>query len=135
MKYLCFVEIVCVFIQIFSFNQKPAEDEDDDNDLSDSSDSAYSGLEDSGSDSDEDQEEEQQGSDDDDDDDVKAEPKQDEPVRLSLYLYCVVGITCLYSIINALLCPQAVEGERGQNKGGEVKNDEYEHDSSDEEVR
>lgn len=73
-------------VQIFSFNQKPAEDEDDgdDEDLSDSSDSVYSGLEDSGSDSDDGREEEEQGPDHDDDDDVKAQPKQGEQVRASL---------------------------------------------------
>lgn len=70
-----------VFIQIFSFNQKPAEDdeeEDGDDDTSDSSDSVYSGLEDSGSDSDDDEEEEKQLSD--DADDVMAEPKKNEQV-------------------------------------------------------
>lgn len=72
-----------VFIQIFSFNQKPEDDdddeeEDDDGDTSDSSDSVYSGLEDSGSDSDDDEEEEKQLSD--DADDVKAEPKNNEQV-------------------------------------------------------
>lgn len=73
---------LCV-VQIFSFNQKPAEDEDnDEEDLSDSSDSVFSGLEDSGSDSDDDEEEEEQGSD--DEDGVKADSKQGEQVRLSL---------------------------------------------------
>lgn len=72
-----------VFIQIFSFNHKPAEDdeheeEDGADDTSDSSDSVYSGLEDSGSDSDDDEEEEKQLSD--DADDVKAEPKKNEQV-------------------------------------------------------
>lgn len=79
-----FVEFVCCLLQIFSFNQKVAEDEDggddDDDDLSDSNDSVYSGLEDSGSDSDdgEEEEEEGQGS---DDDDVKVQSKLDEQVR------------------------------------------------------
>lgn len=63
--------------------------------MSDSSESVYSGLEDSGSDSDDDREEEQGSVDDDDDGDaVKAEPKQDEQVRLIL-LYCVVDETCV----------------------------------------
>lgn len=71
-----------VFIQIFSFNQKPAEDdeeEDGDDDTSDSSDSVYSGLEDSGSDSDDDDEEEEKQLSD-DADDVMAEPKKNEQV-------------------------------------------------------
>lgn len=44
---------------------------------------------------------------------------------------------CVCSIIHAPLCPQAVEGKRGQKKSSneEVWNDEYEHDSSDDEVR
>lgn len=127
-------------LQIFSFSQKPEDDEEeeeDDDDLSDSNDSVYSGLEDSGSDSDDDDKEEEQGSNgDDDDDDVKAESKLDEQVRLSLYLSTVVAIIFLYSITNVLHYPQGKVEERRLNKGGEEKNnDEYEHDSSDEEVR
>lgn len=79
-----FVEFVCCLLQIFSFNQKLAEDEDggdDDDDLSDSNDSVYSGLEDSGSDSDDVQEEEEGQGSDDDDDDVKVQSKLDEQVR------------------------------------------------------
>lgn len=51
-----------------------------------------------------------------------------------LPVLCASCNLCVSGIINAPLCPQAVEGERGLNNG-EVKNDEYEHDSSDEEVR
>lgn len=127
--------------QIFSFSQKLSEDDkeedDDDDDLSDSNDSVYSGLEDSGSDSDDDDnEEEEQASDGDDDDDVKAESKLDEQVQLSLYLPTVVAIAFLYSITDVLRYPQGEAKERRLNKGGEEKNnDEYERDSSDEEVR
>lgn len=128
--------------QIFSFNQKPSEDkEDDDDDLSDSNDSVYSGLEDSGSESDDDdddKEEDEQASDgdddDDDDDDVKAESKLDEQVRLNLYLSTVVAIIFLY-ITNVLHYPQGEAEEGRLNKGGEKNNDEYDRDSSDEEVR
>lgn len=122
-------------LQIFSFSQKPFEDDEEEDDLSDSNDSVYSGLEDSGSDSDDDdKEEEEQGSNGDDDDDVKAESKLDEQVRLSLYLSTVLAIIFLYSITNVLHYPQGEE-ERRLNKGEEKNNDEYEHDSSDEEVR
>lgn len=73
-------------LQIFNFNQKPAEEDEDDGDLSDSEDSVYSGLEDSGSDiEDEGEDEKEQGSDEDDgDEDLKAKPKQGVQVGISL---------------------------------------------------
>lgn len=83
-----------VFIQIFSFNQKPAEDDEDedgDDDTSDSSDSVYSGLEDSGSDSDDDEEEEKQLCD--DADDVKAEPKKNEQVGACTIVGGITGVS------------------------------------------
>ncbi|KAM7373765.1 hypothetical protein PAMP_008592 [Pampus punctatissimus] len=90
--------------EIFSFKNKPSEEEQEDEDLSDSEDSIFSGLEDSGSDSEDDDEEE--GSHDDDDDDMKAEPQQPK---------------------------QTEKKVTAEAEDEELKKDEYEHDSSDEE--
>ncbi|CAN9503557.1 unnamed protein product [Ophioblennius macclurei] len=90
--------------EIFSFNKTPIKEAADDDDLSDSEDSVYSGLEDSGSD-----EEEEDDDDDDDDDDKEEEEKEDGPSQLT-------------------------EKQKNEVVNSVVqKEDEYEHDSSDEE--
>lgn len=123
--------------QIFDFNNKPAEEEEDDKDLSDSEDSVYSGLEDSGSDSE----------DDDNDEDVEEEElddeEPDEPQQVEFNL--LVWVTCVSpaAVLIDYLCliylqTQEVEEEKSGVTAAaeqEKKEDEYEHDSSDEEVR
>ncbi|XP_041823119.1 ribosome biogenesis protein bop1 isoform X1 [Melanotaenia boesemani] len=91
------------------FSNKPAEKGEDD-DLSDSEDSVYSGLEDSGSDSeDEEEEEKEEGSLDDDDDDDDNDGESQIAVKKNK------------------------KKEGGEIEGKEKKEDEYEHDTSDEE--
>ncbi|KAM4540128.1 ribosome biogenesis protein bop1 [Odontesthes bonariensis] len=92
--------------QLLNFNSKPAEKDEDDEDLSDSEDSVFSGLEDSGSDSEEEEGEDvEKGSDDDDDEET---PSQQTIVQKN-------------------------KEDGVSERKGEKKEDEYEHDTSDEE--
>ncbi|KAM9737364.1 ribosome biogenesis protein bop1 [Menidia menidia] len=94
--------------QLINFNNKPAEKDEDDEDLSDSEDSVYSGLEDSGSDSEEgDDKDVEEGSNYDED---KKSPDQQALVKM-----------------NKKKDGGVIEGKE------EKKEDEYEHDTSDEE--
>ncbi|KAM4631309.1 ribosome biogenesis protein bop1 [Polymixia lowei] len=100
--------------QLPIFNKTFPEEEEDDGDLSDSEESVFSGLEDSGSDSGDDEEE--KGSEDDKDVLLGSGDEQEEQKRKSSFV-----------------------AERGEDrrmtteeKGG-LKEDEYEHDTSDEE--
>lgn len=108
-------------LQIFNFNQEPAEEDEDDGDLSDSEDSVYSGLEDSGSDiEDEGDDEKEQGSDedddDDDDDDLKAKPKQGVQVGISLCAVYEESVVLLSSRTSLCLSLPADTGGSGRSE-------------------
>ncbi|XP_074469063.1 ribosome biogenesis protein bop1 isoform X1 [Sebastes fasciatus] len=113
--------------EVFNFSNKSTVEEKED-DLSDSEDSVFSGLEDSGSDSADDEDDEEDGSDDDDeedkddddDEDPKVEPEQTQQLEFNVRV-----------CINEEKKEKKVEAVT--EREAEKKEDEYKHDSSDEE--
>uniref|UniRef100_A0A1A8P6E8 Ribosome biogenesis protein BOP1 n=1 Tax=Nothobranchius pienaari TaxID=704102 RepID=A0A1A8P6E8_9TELE len=113
--------------QPFSLNDKPFKEDEDDDDLSDSVDSVYSGLEDSGSDSEEEEgKDEEEGSDEDDDeidsaaDDDDDDDKNDESNKNA------------EDQSQKKTVKKSKKKEETEEKDVKKEN-EYEHDSSDEE--
>ncbi|XP_014895051.1 ribosome biogenesis protein bop1 isoform X2 [Poecilia latipinna] len=94
--------------QLFNLNNKSLEEDED---LSDSEESVYSGLEDSGSDPDEEEEEGEDGGSDDDDEDEEDEQDQNEKSTVK----------------------KSKKKEGGDEEKEVKKEDEYDHDTSDEE--
>uniref|UniRef100_A0A1A8JH66 Ribosome biogenesis protein BOP1 n=2 Tax=Nothobranchius TaxID=28779 RepID=A0A1A8JH66_NOTKU len=113
--------------QLFSLNDKPFKEDEDDDDLSDSVDSVYSGLEDSGSDSEEEEDkDEEEGSDEDDDENDSAADDDDDDDKND------------ESNKNAEDQSQKKTVKKSKKKEETEEKDvkkenEYEHDSSDEE--
>uniref|UniRef100_A0A1A8NA56 Ribosome biogenesis protein BOP1 n=1 Tax=Nothobranchius rachovii TaxID=451742 RepID=A0A1A8NA56_9TELE len=113
--------------QPFSLNDKPFKEDEDDDDLSDSVDSVYSGLEDSGSDSEEEEgKDEEEGSDEDDDEIDSAADDDDDDDKNNESNKNAEDQSQKKTVKNS---KKKEETEEKDVK----KENEYEHDSSDEE--